>query len=121
MVKDMANKHCGLDPMPTDVVKRCLSQLSPLLTTLVNQSLSSVPSDLQQALVFPTIKNTYGDRGFTITRHDLPNYKISSLYLIMNVGNSTKPKGPQMRATHTIRVASRHPTKQQSWRNSRSA
>eukprot|EP00116_Pleurobrachia_bachei_P005747 sb/3466009/ len=71
MVKDMANKHCGLDPMPTDVVKRCLSQLSPLLTALVNQSLSesSVPSDLQQALIFPTIKNTYGDRD------SLSNYR----------------------------------------------
>ena len=71
IVKDMANKHCGLDPMPTDVVKKCLAQLSPLLTALVNQSLSesSVPSDLQQALVFPTIKNAYGDRD------SLSNYR----------------------------------------------
>ena len=64
VVKSMSNKHCDLDPLPTSVVKECVRELAPVLATMVNQSLqkSSVAETLQKALVFPTIKNPYGDR-----------------------------------------------------------
>jgi len=64
VIKSMSNKHCDLDPLPTSVVKECVRELSPVLTAMVNQSLqkSSVAETLQKALVFPTIKNPYGDR-----------------------------------------------------------
>ena len=64
LVKSMSSKHCDLDPLPTWLVKECISDLAPVLTSMVNQSLcqSSVAESLQKALVFPTIKNMYGDR-----------------------------------------------------------
>ena len=64
VIKSMSTKHCDLDPLPTSVVKECVRELSPVLTAMVNQSLqkSSVAETLQKALVFPTIKNPYGDR-----------------------------------------------------------
>eukprot|EP00116_Pleurobrachia_bachei_P001073 sb/3461335/ len=64
VIKSMSNKHCDLDPLPTSVVKECVRELAPVLTAMVNQSLqkSSVAKTLQKALVFPTIKNPYGDR-----------------------------------------------------------
>ena len=64
VIKSMSNKHCDLDPLPTSVVKECVRELAPVLTAMVNQSLqkSTVAESLQKALVFPTIKNTYGDR-----------------------------------------------------------
>ena len=64
LVKSMSSKHCDLDPLPTWLVKECIGDLAPVLRSMVNQSLhqSSVAESLQKALVFPTIKNMYGDR-----------------------------------------------------------
>ena len=64
IVKSMSSKHCDLDPLPTWVVKECIRDLAPVLTSMVNHSLhqSTVAASLQKAIVFPTIKNLYGDR-----------------------------------------------------------
>ena len=64
IVKSMSSKHCDLDPLPTWVVKECIRDLAPVLTSMVNHSLhqSTVAESLQKAIVFPTIKNMYGDR-----------------------------------------------------------
>ena len=79
LVKDMADKSCDLDVIPTWLVKECIDDLSPHLLKIVNLSLrcAHVPVSLQQALVFPTIKNAHGDRD------SLTNYRpVSNLSFV---------------------------------------
>ena len=79
IVKDMPDKTCDLDPVPTWLVKGCIDELATVLCKFVNLSLgsSSVPEILQQALVFPTIKNQHGDKD------SLTNYRpVSNLPFI---------------------------------------
>ena len=70
MIKDMPDKTCDLDPIPTWLVKGCVDELAMVLCKFINLSLrsASVPELLQQALVFPTIKNPHGDKD-TLTNY----------------------------------------------------
>ena len=79
IIKDMPDKTCDLDPIPTWLVKGCMHELAPVLCRFINLSLgcSSVPDLLQQALVFPTIKNPHGDKDA------LSNYRpVSNLSFV---------------------------------------
>ena len=82
LIKDMPDKTCDLDIIPTWLVKGCIHEFAPWITTLVNGSIrsSTVPEAFQQALVFPTIKNAQGDRD------SLQNYRpVSNLLFISKV------------------------------------
>ena len=82
LVKSMADKSCDLDVIPTWLVKECIDELAPHLLRIVNLSLrcSRVPVSLQEALVFPTVKNLHGDRD------SLSNYRpVSNLSFISKV------------------------------------
>ena len=75
----MPDKTCDLDQLPTWLVKDCLEELAPVLMRIVNLSLrhADVPKTLQQAVVFPTIKNSHGDKD------SLTNYRpVSNLSFI---------------------------------------
>lgn len=79
LVKDMASKTCDLDVLPTWLVKECIDDLAPHLLKIVNLSMkcAEVPLSLQQALVFPTVKNAHGDRD------SLSNYRpVSNLSFV---------------------------------------
>ena len=58
IVTKSANKSCALDPLPTDLLKKCLDVLLPNITRIINMSLSSefVPETLKVAQVIPLIK-----------------------------------------------------------------
>ena len=58
LMKEMPNKSCMLDPLPTDLVKQCAESLVPLITRIINESLLSgvVPSKLKEAVVVPLLK-----------------------------------------------------------------
>ena len=78
----MPDKTCDLDPLPTWLLKHCLDEFAPVLTKIVNLSLKHaiVPRTLQQALVFPTVKNANGDR------ESLANYRpVSNLPFVSKV------------------------------------
>lgn len=49
---------CGLDPMPTDLVKKCVNELSPVITCIANMSLRDgcFPDVLKLANISPLIK-----------------------------------------------------------------
>ena len=49
------NKSCELDPIPTWLLKCCLTELLPLITTLVNKPLTtgSFPEGFKLALIKP--------------------------------------------------------------------
>ena len=69
-------KSCGLDPVPTHLLKQSLDTLLPILTKIVNSSLSSasVPKALKAATVTPLLKKS------TLSKEDLKNYRpVSNL------------------------------------------
>ncbi len=53
-----AAKSCMLDPVPTWIVKDCLDALLPIITEIINLSLSSaaVPPNLKEAIIIPLLK-----------------------------------------------------------------
>ena len=58
MIKKCASKSCDLDPLPTWLLKLCLEELLPVITHIVNLSLSTseVPESFKVALIVPLIK-----------------------------------------------------------------
>ena len=55
-----ASKSCGLDPMPTSLVKASLTELQPIITDIINQSIDTgiFPASFKQAHVTSTLKKT---------------------------------------------------------------
>ncbi|XP_072050162.1 uncharacterized protein [Amphiura filiformis] len=68
-------KSCPLDPMPTWLVKQHLETLAPILTAIVNVSLSSgvFPAELSKAVITPVLKKPSLDRNL------LSNYRRSQI------------------------------------------
>ena len=61
LINKSAAKSCGLDPMPTSLVKEHAGILAPTSTKIVNQSLLSgikFPSVLKKAVVTPLLNCT---------------------------------------------------------------
>ena len=58
LVMGSPNKSCSLDPCPTWLLKSCAKYIVPLITVIVNMSLSSatMPHDLKIAMLTPLIK-----------------------------------------------------------------
>ena len=57
-INSAPNKHCELDPIPTWLVKKCCTVLAPVITDLINQSLTEgiFPENNKHAVVKPIIK-----------------------------------------------------------------
>ena len=71
-----AIKSSPMDPIPTDLLKRCLDLLLPHFTRVINSSLLSgvMPPSLKKAQVIPLVKKAGADRN------ELKNYRpISNL------------------------------------------
>lgn len=58
IISSMATKSCELDPIPTWLLKKCLGDLLPILTLVVNESMSSgtFPECYKKARVRPLLK-----------------------------------------------------------------
>ena len=58
LITALPPKSCILDPIPTNLTKECLRDLVPLITAIVNSSLSTgiVPPQFKQAIVKPLLK-----------------------------------------------------------------
>ena len=63
IIRSSASKSCDLDPIPTWLLKLCLSELLPVITYIVNLSLSTstVPYELKLALIIPLLKKVLLD------------------------------------------------------------
>ena len=59
LISASESKQCPLDSIPTFLLKLCFNELGPIITNLVNPSLSEgiFPSSFKQALVQPLLKN----------------------------------------------------------------
>ena len=73
---------CSLDPIPTTLTKQCLSDLVPMVTRIVNASLSTgvVPKQFKQAIVIPLLKK------HNLDCHVFGNYRpVSNLPFISKI------------------------------------
>ena len=60
VVQEMPPKSYDLDPIPTSVLYDCLDEVIPIVTSIMNKSLSSgiVPQCFKHALVKPLLKRS---------------------------------------------------------------
>ena len=82
IITESASKSCELDPIPTWLLKQCLDHLLPVITKIVNLSLSSghLPDDLKNAILRPLIKKALLDSNV------LKNFRpVSNLTFISKV------------------------------------
>ena len=76
LIKKSATKSCSLDPWPTWLLKKCIHTVLPILTRIVNKSLTSAefPSTYKEAVIKPLLKKT------GINQEDKKNYRpVSNL------------------------------------------
>ena len=76
IITHLPNKQCDLDPLPTFLLKKCLSVLAPTITNIINLSLSTgeFPSNFKQSIITPLIKKP------SLDKENLSNYRpISNL------------------------------------------
>ena len=81
-VRAMNKKHCSLDPMPTTLVNEVFPALIPIVSKIVNNSLSKgeVPDSLKSAVIRPAYKNNELDPD------ELSSYRpISNLSFVSKI------------------------------------
>ena len=77
-----SKKSCGLDPIPTQLLHECLDELLPVLTKIVNQSLSTgiFPTAFKHATISPLLKKAQLDKNL------LKNYRpVSNLPFLSKI------------------------------------
>ena len=82
IISTSPDKQCGLDPVPTALVKQCLPILLPVITKIVNLSLSSgtFPESLKHSVITPHLKKP------SLNKDNLGNYRpISNLSFISKI------------------------------------
>ena len=78
-IKSSSVKTCGLDPLSTSVLTKCLPRLLPVITDIVNRSLDEafIPNSLKSALIIPLLKKT------NLNTEDFKNFRpVSNLPFI---------------------------------------
>src|SRR6218665_1109067 len=65
LLNTLPNKQCELDPIPTSLLKDCASVLVPVITKIINLSLSSgnFPMVFKHFLVTPLLKEANLEKG----------------------------------------------------------
>ena len=82
IIRGMNKKHCTLDPIPSTIVGAALPALLPIVSKIVNRSLSEgfVPANLKEAVIRPSYKSSQLDPD------ELASYRpISNLSFISKV------------------------------------
>jgi hypothetical protein len=82
IIKNSPSKSCRLDPIPTDLLKACVNELAPSVTSIINKSLQSgvCPDAFKKALVIPLIKKA------NLDQETLGNYRpVSNLSFLSKV------------------------------------
>ena len=82
LVLSSSNKYCTLDPIPTDLLKKCIDLLAPFISKILARSLSEghVPLFHKVAIIRPHIKK----RGLDAT--DCKNFRpVSNLYFFIQI------------------------------------
>ena len=71
IISQSPDTFCDLDPIPTFLLKQCLSALVPTITNIINLSLSTglFPTHFKSSLVLPHLKK------YNLDKEDLANYR----------------------------------------------
>ena len=80
--KIITTYNCELDPIPTWLLKLCVGELLPLLTSIINNSFESgvFPNKLKQALIRPLLKK------HNLDPEEVKNYRpVSNLHFISKI------------------------------------
>ena len=75
IMKELSNKHCELDIIPTYIFKACVPFLMPFLLHIINSSLISgiFPTEFKKAIVRPTLKSNNPDRNILSSYRPVSN------------------------------------------------
>ena len=79
LIRKLSAKSCDLDPIPAQLLTKCLDDLLPIITEIVNLSLATgiVPPSLKQAILSPLLKRAQLDH------EQYPNFRpISNLQFL---------------------------------------
>ena len=82
LILSYSNKSCELDPIPTWLLEICINELLPILTAVINSSLSTgeFPEQCKHAIVRPLLKKDNLDPD------KLKNYRpVSNLHFISKI------------------------------------
>ena len=82
VIMNSPNKSCEIDSIPTWLLKECIDELLPLITTLINRSLSTgkFPEHFKEAIIRLRLKKTNNDID------ELKNYRpVSNLNFISKI------------------------------------
>jgi len=82
-VKEIITKSCNLDPLPTCLLKKCVDQLLPLITGIINRSVveSVMSLCLKRATITPLFKRYGLDRTNMKNCHPISNLPFISKLL----------------------------------------
>ena len=83
VLKDLSNKQCELDIMPTEFFKSCSKNLSSYMLNIINMSLSSgvFPESFKTAIVRPCMKNDSLDKNNFSSYRPISNLSFFSKIL----------------------------------------
>ena len=90
VIASCPNNSSELDHIPTWLVKQCVDQLLPVLTSIINESLTKgeFPNDFKNAIVKPLLKKP------SLDKNELKNYMpVSNLHFISKVNEKLVAKG----------------------------
>ena len=107
--RDMNKKHCSLDPMPSSMVNDALPELTPVISRIVNDSLTKgiFPTAFKEAIIRPSFK------GKDLDSEQLNSYRpISNLSFISKVVE----KCASIQLTEYLEENKLLPTKQSAYR-----
>ena len=82
IVMKSPNKSCDLDPIPTWLLKCCIEELLPVITTLVNSSLATgcFPEPFKEAIIRPLLKKQ------NLDVEQFKNYRpVSNLHFVSKI------------------------------------
>ncbi len=100
LIIESASKSCDLDPIPTWLLKDCIDSLLPVITKIINLSLSSstVPDNFKEALLSPLIKKALMDSE--IFKHYRPISNLSFISKLVEKVVAIRTK--QHMSTHRL-------------------
>jgi len=83
LIRELPDKSCCLDPLPTAQLKAVDDVVAPFLTELFNRSLStgSVPEMFKEAYILPRLKNSYMDPSDARSYRPISNLPVVSKLL----------------------------------------
>ena len=82
IILESPSKSCELDSIPTNLMKSCINELLPAITSIINTSLSTghVPTIFKRAIIKPLLKK------HNLDQNDLKNYRpVSNLPFLSKI------------------------------------